>query len=190
MGSKFLGGNMKCPVCKTSFLHSLETGELPQRLVCDDCGGTWIKAFQYWKWLEAHGANQPEKSSDNSPQPPVTDSTKAKICPECGHLLTRRIVGHGINFSIDRCGTCGGIWFDKNEWEILKNRNLHDDIHFIFSSAWQHRIVEEQQKKTYEKRIETILGSSDFAKLKDLKSWLARHPKRNTIMAFLSDLDV
>jgi Zn-finger nucleic acid-binding protein len=180
---------MKCPVCKSSYLHSLETEELPQRLVCDDCGGIWIKAFQYWKWLEAHGANLPERPSEESTKLPVADSTKAKLCPECGHILTRRMVGHGIDFQIDRCGTCGGIWFDKNEWEILKSRNLHDDIHFIFSSAWQHRIIEEQQKKTYEKRIETILGNPDIVKLKDMKLWIAGHPKRTTMMAFLSDLE-
>ena len=180
---------MKCPVCKTSYLHSLETEELPQRLVCDTCGGTWIKAFQYWKWLETHGANLPEKAEQEGTQLPVADSTQAKLCPECGHLLTRRQVGHGIDFHIDRCGTCGGVWFDKNEWEILKEHNLHDDVHFIFSSAWQHRTVEEQQNKTYEKRIETILGAGDFAKLKDFKQWILRHPKRNTMMAYLSGLD-
>jgi Zn-finger nucleic acid-binding protein len=121
---------------------------------------------------------------------PVADSTKAKLCPECGHILTRRMVGHGIDFQIDRCGACGGIWFDKNEWEILRDRNLHDDVHFIFSSAWQHRLVEDQQKKTHEKRIETILGPSDYAQLKDFKKWILNHPRRSTMMAYLSDLDL
>ena len=185
---------MKCPVCKSAYLHSLEhllePEELPYKLVCDKCGGKWIKAFQYWKWLKAHGENLPEKPLEDAEQLDVADSTNAKLCPECGHFLSRKRVGHGVNFQIDRCATCGGFWFDKNEWEILKSRNLHDDVHFIFSSAWQHRISAEDLRETYEKRIEIILGQQDWTKARDFKRWTASHPKRNTIMAFLADLDV
>ena len=148
------------------------------------------KAFQYWKWLKAHGESLPEKPLEDAEQFDVADSTNAKLCPECGHFLSRKRVGHGVNFQIDRCATCGGFWFDKNEWEILKNRNLHDDVHFIFSSAWQHRILDEDLRETYSKRIEIILGQQDWTKARDFKRWTASHPERNTIMAFLADLDV
>jgi len=180
---------MKCPVCKTAALHSLESEEQPRRLVCDKCEGQWVKSFQYWKWLNAHGINLPEKPAEEDEQLPTKDSTKAKLCPECGHLLSRNKVGHGLNFHIDRCPTCGGFWFDKNEWEILKSRNLHDDVHFIFSAAWQHKIAKEEDRGAYESRIETILGKQDCTKVRNFKKWTATHPKRNTIMAFLADLD-
>ena len=181
---------MKCPVCKTVALHSLESEELPQRLICDTCGGQWVKSFQYWKWLKTHGESLPEKPAEEGVQLPVSDSTKAKLCPECGHLLTMKKVGHGVDFHVDRCATCGGIWFDRNEWEILESRNLHDDVHFIFSSTWQRKVSDEENQRTYEKRIETLLGEQDFARVKDFKEWTATHPKRNTIMAFLADMDV
>jgi Zn-finger nucleic acid-binding protein len=180
---------MKCPVCKTAYLDSFESDDMPAKLVCDRCGGLWIKAYQYWKWLMAHGENLPEKPADDGESLPVTDSTNAKLCPECGRFLSRKKVGHGVDFHIDRCATCGGFWFDKNEWEILKSRNLHDDVHFIFSSAWQHRIADEDRRETYDKRISIILGQHDWTRASDFKNWTAIHPKRSTIMAYLADID-
>jgi len=181
---------MKCPVCKNMALRFLETNDLPRRSVCPQCGGQWIKGSQYRQWVEALGEDLPETPSTQAEQLEVSDSIEAKLCPDCGRFLRRSRVGHGIDFHIDRCSTCGGIWFDKNEWEILKSHNLHDDVHFIFSSAWQHAVVEEEQRATYEKRIETILGADDFATVSRFKAWVQKHPKRNTIMAFMSGLDV
>jgi Zn-finger nucleic acid-binding protein len=180
---------MKCPVCATTSLESLDPNALPQRLVCGRCGGQWIKAFQYWKWLKAHGENLPEKPPQEGKSLPVSDSTAAKLCPECGHFLRRSKVGHGIDFHVDRCTACGGIWFDKNEWEILESRNLHDDVHFIFSSAWQHGVVKEEQRQDYEKRVEAILGKEAFARVKEFKAWVESHPRHHTIKAFLAGLE-
>lgn len=181
---------MNCPVCKTLRLEYLESDEPPQRLVCGECGGQWVKSFQYWKWLRAHGDNLPEKPPEEGDQLPVADSTRAKLCPECGHFLARAKVGHEVDFHIDRCGFCGGLWFDKNEWEILRSRNLHDDVHFVFSSAWQHQVADEEHKQTHLARIEKILGSADLAKVKQFKEWSEAHPKRNTITSFLANLEV
>ena len=181
---------MKCPVCNRVPLRSSESAEPPLRLVCDECGGQWIKAFQYWKWLRAHGENLPERPPEDGRDLPVSDSTKAKLCPECGHFLRRVRVGHEVEFQRDRCGGCGGLWFDKNEWEVLQSRNLHDDVHFVFSWAWQHRVAEDEYKQTHLARMETILGSADLAKVRQFKEWTEAHPKRSSIMSFLADLDV
>jgi hypothetical protein len=37
-------------------------------------------------------------------------------CPKCGHDLAETEF-HGIK--VDLCGGCGGMWFDKGEFEIL-----------------------------------------------------------------------
>ena len=184
------GRTMKCPVCKTVTLHSLESAEPPLRSACAECGGQWVKAFQYWKWLRAHGDNLPELPPEDGQELPVSDSTSAKLCPECGHFLRRAKVGHEIDFHIDRCGGCGGLWFDKNEWEVLESRNLHDDVHFVFSSAWGRQVAEEEYKQTHLTRMEKILGPGDLAKVRQFKEWAKAHPKRSSIMSFLADTDV
>lgn len=181
---------MYCPACRKHSLHRTESEDAPQRLACGECGGQWVKSFQYWKWLKAHGENLPERPPEEGARLPVEDSGPPKLCPECGHFLTRSRVGHGVEFHLDRCGVCGGLWFDRNEWEVLKSRNLHDDVHFIFSAAWQHRIAEEEYRQAYEKRVRDTLGSGDFERVRAFKAWARAHPRRNTIMAFLADLDV
>ncbi|MEK7723973.1 MAG: zf-TFIIB domain-containing protein, partial [Acidobacteriota bacterium] len=64
----------------------------------------------------------------------------ARLCPECRRILVKYKVGQNIPFLIDRCGQCAGIWLDKGEWEILKRRNLHDDLQKIFTDHWQEEV--------------------------------------------------
>ncbi len=179
---------MNCPVCKTIVLSSLVIDDAPHRLVCRQCGGGWVQAYQYWRWLQALGERRPALPPAAAADLPVADTAHAKICPECRHLLRRARVGHGITFYIERCTTCGGFWFDRNEWEVLRNHNLHDDVHYIFSTAWQHAVAHAEQQQDYERRIAAILGPEDFTRASEFKTWLAAHAHRATITAFLANL--
>ena len=38
------------------------------------------------------------------------------ICPRCGKTLQER-VEHGV--TIDQCPSCGGVWLDKGELDVL-----------------------------------------------------------------------
>jgi len=178
---------MKCPVCKTNTFNNkeLESGLLA--LECSSCGGYWIKSFQYWKWRDKHGKNLPEKPSEEGLELTTKDTKGGKFCPECSKLLFRYKVGHDLDFSLDRCNVCGGTWFDKNEWEILKNRNLHDDIHFIFSAPWQTKVKKEEALRDKEKFLEKKIGETDYTKVKGIQEWLQKHAAKNEIWAYLKD---
>ena len=110
---------MNCPVCKATTLvqEELEPG-LPDKR-CRQCGGRWIEGSRYLAWVAAHGRRLADKPPEEGVELPVAESGKAKLCPECGRFLTRARVGRGASFHLERCGTCGGIWTDANEWEIL-----------------------------------------------------------------------
>lgn len=175
---------MKCPLCKTVVLHNEELVPNLQAKACGQCEGRWIQSYQYWKWLDKHGDILGEKPVEDTKSLPVKDSKAGKLCPECGHFLTHRKVGHNIDFCLDRCNNCGGIWFDKNEWEVLQSSNLHDEVHFIFSAAWQKQIQEEETKETYEKRIQKIIGKDDYSRLKETVKWVHSNPHKNTILSY------
>lgn len=176
---------MKCPACNLPSLSPYELENNLQGYKCDQCGGSWISGAQYWKWLNSHGGPLPEKDPQFTKELPVTDSGQAKICIECGHLMIRNKVGHGLAFFLDRCSACGGTWFDKNEWEILKSRNLHDEIHAIFTAVWQSDNRKHEMQTNHENALLTVLGKEDYENLKTLKSWVGKHPKKNWIMAYL-----
>jgi len=178
---------MKCPSCQ-SVLQSHDLEENLKTLLCGECGGHWVKSYQYWKWLERHGPNLPERAPENDTGFVVEDGERARLCPECGHVLTRAKVGHGLDFHLERCMHCGGIWFDKNEWEALKSRNLHDDVHFVFSTAWQRRVLEEENAQAREERLVDALGKDGYAELNRIKAWIDAQEHRDAVFAYLMGL--
>ena len=100
---------MNCPVCKTTALAAAEVdAALPSRR-CGNCGGHWVASTAYFSWLEQRGSNLPDKPAEGDVGLRVTEVARAKLCPECGRFLTRAKVGHGVDFHLDRCGSCGGI---------------------------------------------------------------------------------
>lgn len=152
---------------------------------CSQCDGHWISGDQYWKWLNGCSAPLPKNPVEFTEERPASDSTNAKLCIECGRLMIRNKVGHGIAFFLDRCSACGGTWFDINEWEILKSRNLHDEIHSVFTAAWQSDNRKQQQQTSHENALLAVLGKTDFDKLKEFKSWVGNHQKKSWIVAYL-----
>ncbi|MBN2210229.1 MAG: zf-TFIIB domain-containing protein [Sedimentisphaerales bacterium] len=178
---------MQCPVCKTSVLKHQELESGLKSMFCPGCKGTWIASYQYWLWRDKHGKSLPEIPLAKENDADIHDNITAKLCPECGHFLIRYPVGHGCAFQLDRCGHCGGMWFDCQEWEALKRRNLHDDVHLIFSEVWQHRVRNEERHRDREKFLEQKFGQKDYARIKEIKAWLQNHPQSGELYAFLND---
>ena len=175
---------MKCPVCRTELLHATTIeGGLPVG-TCYNCGGNWLSSDDYQQWL--NDQDDPGAQRDDERPLPVSDTSKAKLCPECGHILIKYKVGHDIDFTLDHCGNCNGVWFDQNEWEVLLRRGLHDGLHRVFDEEWQNSLLREeiwqQQKERYRQR----LGEDDFAELRRLKRWIDQHPERDMILAYLN----
>lgn len=183
---------MQCPICKNQILRIQEMEPNLKTHECPNCKGQWIGSFYYWKWKESTGRTLQETSAPASeaPQqePPlsVNDNSAAKLCPECGHFLRRYPVAADMGFSLDRCGNCGGTWFDNNEWLALKVRGLHDDVHLIFSNMWQNRIRDLQQQKAAETIYTKLFGPEDFGKIRQIKDWINQHPHRSELKAFLN----
>jgi Zn-finger nucleic acid-binding protein len=176
---------MKCPVCKTAELApSVLDHNLTSRH-CDSCGGNWIQSFEYWKWREQHKESLPEKPASRNAPDPKTGALMAKICPECRSLLVKYKVGHGVSFSLDQCGNCGGVWFDKDEWEALKSRNLHDDVHLIFTAPWQAQVRSEQSRRNQEQIYLKKFGEEGFEEVRRMKEWIEGHPRKHEIIAYL-----
>jgi Zn-finger nucleic acid-binding protein len=176
---------MKCLVCENSESIYKNIDENLKGFVCGECQGVWIPAKAYWNWLHTLHSTLPEKPESETVDLPVRDSDFIKICPDCGHFLSKRKVGHGLPFNIDRCQCCGGVWLDQNEWEVLKSRNLHDAIHLMFSQEWQEEILQEEQEKAYEDEIEKILGFEDYHYLKDFTDKYKLSPRKDVILAYV-----
>ena len=185
---------MRCPICKTTQLQPRALEEDLVTYACETCCGQYVKSHHYLKWVEQHGASQPERPAAEGVDLPVPDSKPGKLCPECGAFLIRHKVGHGLEFCIDRCGHCGGIWLDENEWEVLKSRGLHDDVHFMFTQTWQMQVKREERREHYAELVLSVLDGklaqamkrSDINRIKEIKAWLDQHPSSAELYAYLN----
>ncbi len=181
----------KCPVCKShTLVPSTLESSLPV-LSCSSCGGIWIRANEYALWLKAQtpGSYDLAKLAGAAQADPVLERSTIGICPDCNRFLRSYRVSSNAQFTLDRCGNCNGVWLDRNEWELLKSADLHDEIHRVFTQPWQQRIDAEVTAAGLEAGYLDRFGETDYARIKEIRNWLQDHPKRSQLLAFLMEAD-
>lgn len=181
---------MKCPVCKETALDPviLETNLRGSR--CSECSGNWVRGNDYSDWLDSKPGTLPERlPSEDSSTRQHTDVSKAKLCPSCSRIMTKYLVGKDMDFALENCGGCGGMWFDKHEWELLKERNLHDEVHSFFCNHYQKAVRKESSRKNMAQIFRDRLGDQDYEEIRRVRQWLEEHPQRDMLKAYLNDSD-
>ena len=179
---------MNCPVCKTIELNTAALDENLTSLNCPGCDGNWIRGAEYWKWVETHGSELAERllpSEDLS----LAEPGLPIDCPECRFRMVKFLVGRGLDFTIDHCEGCKGIWLDRNEWEALKKRNLHDDLNLVFTSFWQTEANRAARKKRMEDIYVSRFGVEDYTEIKRIRWWLDTKTNKEELLAYLTDRD-
>ena len=183
---------MLSPIDRKTGLVTIELEPGLNAMSCPASGGLWLRPSAFWKWRESQPDPTPLGPVDDGQDlAPGNDSPAGKRCPEDGAFLIRHRVGHGLYFHLDRCGHCGGIWFDRDEWEAVKQRGLTRDLHLIFTSAWQAEVRRQEAIDRQHGRLAERLGTETFEKLKGVRGWIDSHPRRGELLAYLKgDNDV
>ncbi|MEM6313798.1 MAG: zf-TFIIB domain-containing protein [Planctomycetota bacterium] len=176
---------MRSPVDADAVLETVVLEEGLTVMRCPSSGGIWIRPGAFWRWLEQQG-DRPAGVVDLEDVVLGADSSAGKRCPEDGHFLTRRKVGAGVEFYVERCPHCGGFWLDAGEWETLRAAGLARQLHHVFSDAWQARSREQARRETAERRLESTLGAADAQRVREFAAFMKGHPERDRILGFLS----
>lgn len=181
-----------CPVCKVEQKHILLEQNLPA-FSCSTCEGIWICSTEYFSWLTLQekdiSVQQVSIEQGEIAPLPVIDTKKALLCPDCRHILRRFKIWPDFDFHLDRCGACNGIWFDRNEWQVLKLNNLHHVVHIFFTDAWQEKLRDEEMRRRFDKMYQETFGLEDYEKIQEIRAWLAEHPHSRQLLAYLTDTD-
>lgn len=168
---------MNCPKCKDL---KLRKKEFSSPFSCDNCGGLWLdfeKIPSFFETITLTDTTQPAKN--------VNDG-KAGFCPAGHGLLTRAKVEDSENpFYLEKCSTCGGIWFDNGEWLRIINNNLAHHINDIWCSSWQAQQRKRKNRNTYLEMNRAVLGEELFTKVLELSLLLKGHPERGRALALL-----
>lgn len=183
---------MKCLVCKHENLRDHEITPGLDTKHCDQCGGNWLRFDKYIEW----NRNSYIKFFDIKDEPKeekkymeVSDSNNPKLCPDCGTILRVYKVASNLSFRIENCAYCNGIWFDKNEWETLKENNLHHQIHKFFTDSWQKKLREEERKNYFEEFYTKKFGKEDYDKVKEVRAWITDNKNKSLLFAYLMNKD-
>ena len=156
---------MNCPVCKTSELISTELEPELSALQCSVCNGHWISGRNYWRWLEEHSEDLPERVHEDE-RLALAEPGKPIDCPECRFRMVKYLVGRGLNFTVDHC-----------------------HLNSIFTSFWQTGAEREARKIRMEQRYIARFGADDYAEIKKIRWWLETKTNREELLAYLTDQD-
>jgi len=180
-----LGYLMRSPVdANSALVRDTLPGGL-NVLRCEKSGGVWIRPSFYWQWLEHHAPDG--AAAGDGVDAPATDSRAGKRCPEDGYFLIRHRVGNGLDFHVDRCGHCGGMWLDRGEWEALLRHGLAEKLHLVFSSAWQAAVRHQRDRDTERALLVQRLGDAEYQKLVAFADHLVASPHRHAMVAYLQE---
>lgn len=179
---------MKCLVCKGSELEIKEVAPGLRTHNCSNCGGNWLRFEDYAHWRNNNTLEVESCDSENA-YLPVNDSTNPKLCPDCGRILSVYKVSSSLSFKLEHCAVCNGIWFDKNEWENLKVKHLHNQIHKLFTDSWQNNLRFEERKEYFIKFYARKFGAEDYAKIKEIREWLNSKENKSMLLAYLMNND-
>lgn len=176
---------MQSPVANKKQMIRVDLEEGLSVFQCPETSGIFLPITSYVRWLGKQGDRLPHLlPADSSDEELIEDSSGVKLCPESGQIMQRYRVGHGFSFYIDRAPS-GSLWFDKGEWESLRQRQFHDELHLIFTSPWQDRVREEERLESERALLQQRLGEPLLTKLEELGDILGGHEYQNMALAHL-----
>lgn len=179
---------IECPACKGTVLQKTTLEDNLPVSRCPKCEGIWVDSNEYLTWTRTQRPQLSEKQADD-PAGPIWDTQELKLCPSCSRILTRFRVVPDVEFHVERCKHCSGVWFDRDEWELLVARNLHDKVNQFFTQPWQSKIREEETKQRLEKLYLAKFGAEDYARVRETWEWLESNPQQAMLLAFLQAED-
>lgn len=180
-----------CPVCHLQLNRTLLVPDLPA-CKCLNCEGIWISANEYLTWvMKKNRTTLAEIDIENefATPFPIANNDRAILCPDCGRLLRRYQIWPNLAFILDRCRSCNGIWFDRNEWQTLQAQNLHTHINVFFTEVWQEKLRGEEMHGRYQKMYLALFGEQDYQRIKEIRLWLNNNSNGSRLLAYLTDRD-
>jgi Zn-finger nucleic acid-binding protein len=175
---------MTCPVCKTDTLGEITLLEAFPANQCPTCGGIWVPSNAFMSWKRAQG-NQSEEIKNVITADPSWEINELKLCPASGHLLVRYKIFPDVDFYLDRCRHCNGVWMDKHEWDVLVTQNLHNHLNEFFTHVWQEKLHTAETKNNMDMLYLQKFGEEDYQYIQKVREWMQDHPKRGMLLAFL-----
>jgi Zn-finger nucleic acid-binding protein len=167
---------MQCPKCK---IEELQKSEHNSSYFCKKCQGMWLLDVELPDYSEI-------SSEDHSAQATSSDHDQVTgICPSGHGIMIRAKVDLPEPFYLEKCITCGGIWFDKGEAQRIDGSIFLENLSELWSRAWQHKQRKEKSRQSFLQINQRLLGDDAFQAVMKLALQLKDHPEKSRAMALL-----
>ena len=171
-----------CPKCKTDTLAPIAAGRAAEPDVvppsrCSHCKGVWMPH-------EAIEQHLVPAAADADQAAPVSDAM-AGFCPRCRGLMVRARVDRDPPFHLDKCGACGGVWFDAGEWAAMASSDWLDHLDDLWDPVWKRRVREQRAQERHIHELEQALGADTLKSLRAAIDALRNHPMRSLGLSYL-----
>lgn len=173
---------MNCPSCKTTYLKLKKLEYALPAMVCSKCGGCQIDLLSYRIWREGKTEQAPNSYEIFEE---VNDTKQAVLCSKCKSIMMKYQIKDGVKNKLDLCGSCGEVWLDGGEWQLLEKLNLSRLVPEILSSPWQNSIKKKEIAEDIEQSYIKEIGIEDVEKIKEIRAWLFEHPKADFVKRIL-----
>lgn len=177
-----------CPKCESAQLQSVSgassiSSSHSRPRQCPGCRGVWVP-FAAFAALE----DEDFLAEHDSPAGDAEYDRRIGACPEGHGMMRRARVQWDDTYFLDRCGSCGGIWFDAGEWSRIANERLLENITEIWTLAYRSRRTQERVDAALGADLQQKLGEDTFALLLELAKKLHGHPHASAAAAYLRHL--
>lgn len=166
---------MKCPKCKKITLKKKNHNS---PYFCENCQGMWVVDYGSISSLDLD-------EEDNAVCSEQNNDHKTGLCPAGHGIMSRAKIDIDKPFYLEKCTACGGVWFDKGEWEQIVDNQLNDNLDLVWSNTWQKAQRQAKNHQSFLDMNRDILGDELFSKIVDLSTQLKSHPERSRAVAFL-----
>lgn len=176
---------MKCTSCSQGFLKPTFIDALFRAHSCSSCEGNWVLIQDYVAWKERNPEYQFTDNLQSVDESGAEDSKKAMLCPVSGAIMQKFRIAADSEHRLDYSAAVGGIWLDRGEWELLKEKGLAGSLNAVVTQQWQHRIREQNASESFAEIYRHKFGEDLYSKVKEVREWLQSQEQKADIRAYL-----
>jgi Zn-finger nucleic acid-binding protein len=114
----------------------------------------------------------------------ATEDALTGVCPFGHGLLIRAKVDVDDPFYLERCGRCGGIWFDGGEWQKLASTHLVFHLRDLWDPGFQRKMIREKAEKHHRDHLVASIGADVVTELETLADKLKQNPHGSEAVAY------
>ena len=182
---------MTCPICSADLAWTTlldADGDAPELrgFRCPEGHGAFLPSDLYFEWRD-HREDSARPRAQVPSSDEVGDVKRAKLCPQDGRIMRRSRVSLEGGFWLDRCATCGGVWFDGDEWAATVEAGLLGALPTFFSDVWQSQLEDARSAEHWEARLAERVGADDLERVDAFRQWAWAHPEREVVFARLNE---